>query len=603
MEKKSKVNIAKNTSSGAEKVETIASENVAYSEAQTQNAQPKKQVQKSKKKTLVTSKNGEKQSVQVKAKKEKAAADERVQRALKKKEEKENRKRLKAQKREEKRKKKAEMAQKRAEARRIKEQKRIEEREARQREHARQKANAKRARQKQKERREQESRNRRSATAGNGGWIAAVVTLGVTTLALTTAVTVGAIEMTESKQGMLSGYKSTTYELAGIMEHVDDDLDRARVANTPVQQSRILTDLLVQARLAEADLEKLPISPEDDANVTSFLNRVAAESSRMLAKLQRGEKLSERDEQILEKLYQINHSVKEELASFTESMDDNMLMQYLKNKAGAAADMLKNLQELTLEENRGAKEKMDGAGMRPQPKQEENGEGMGAENGYKPYQAEEACAEYFKSYKIAEFQCVGETKTQKYSAYNVQGYDENGNLLFAEVDSKNGALLRFNYYQECNQTTLSMENSQNVAEEFLSALGYDNMTVVRAFENGSDMQLTFVYTVDGVTYYPDAVKVKVCRERGLVSGLDATEFITHHTQRSAPEFSYSLEKAKARLKEGLDVQSYKSAVVMTARGERSAYEFLGAYNDQTYLVYIDAVNGNEIAIINTRKFS
>jgi hypothetical protein len=218
----------------------------------------------------------------------------------------------------------------------------------------------------------------------------------------------------------------------------------------------------------------------------------------MLAKLQRGEKLSERDEQVLEKLYEINRGVKERLSSFTESMDDNMLMQYLKNKGGEAADMLKNLQELTLEENRGATEKMEGAGMRPQPKQEENSEGMGEENGYKPYQAEEACAEYFKSYKIAEFQCVGETKTQKYSAYNVQGYDENGNLLFAEVDSKNGALLRFNYYQECSDTTLSMENSQNVAQEFLSALGYDNMTVVRAFENGSDMQLTFVYSVDGV---------------------------------------------------------------------------------------------------------
>ena len=600
MEKKSKINIAQNTSSGAEKVEAIASENTEYSEAQTQ---PEKQVQQRKSKKVIKSKNGEKQSVQVKTKKEKAAAEARVQRAIKKKEEKENKKRLKAQKREEKRKKKEEMAKKRAEEKRIKEQKRIEEREARQREHARKKANAKRARQKQKERREQENKKRRSATAGNGGWIAAVVTLGVTTLALTTAVTVGAIEMMDSKQGMLSGYKSTTYELAGIMEHVNDDLDRARVANTPVQQSRILTDLLVQARLAEADLEKLPISPEEDSNVTSFLNRVAAESSRMLAKLQRGEKLSERDEQVLEKLYEINRGVKERLSSFTESMDDNMLMQYLKNKGGEAADMLKNLQELTLEENRGATEKMEGAGMRPQPKQEENSEGMGEENGYKPYQAEEACAEYFKSYKIAEFQCVGETKTQKYSAYNVQGYDENGNLLFAEVDSKNGALLRFNYYQECSDTTLSMENSQNVAQEFLSALGYDNMTVVRAFENGSDMQLTFVYSVDGVVYYPDTVKVKVCRERGLVSGMDASAFITHHTQRNAPEFSYSLEKAKAQLKEGLEVQSYRSAVVMTARGERTAYEFMGEYNGERYLIYIDAVNGNEIAIINMRKFS
>ena len=61
------------------------------------------------------------------------------------------------------------------------------------------------------------------------------------------------------------------------------------------------------------------------------------------------------------------------------------------------------------------------------------------------------------------------------------------------------------------------------------------------------------------------------------------------------------DKAYDKLHEKLDVQSARLAVVRTARGERAAYEFLCAYNGETYFVFLDAENGNEIAIVNTKN--
>ena len=139
---------------------------------------------------------------------------------------------------------------------------------------------------------------------------------------------------------MLTAHKGAMYELTGIMENVDADLERARISASADQQSRILTDLLVQARLAELDLEKLPITAECDCNATTFVNRIARECERMLAKLRRGEKLSEEDYATLESLYAATHSIRMDLDTFLADFSDGDLSDYMKKGSGKMADLL-----------------------------------------------------------------------------------------------------------------------------------------------------------------------------------------------------------------------------------------------------------------------
>ena len=80
---------------------------------------------------------------------------------------------------------------------------------------------------------------------GIGGWIAAVVTLGAATLALTAEVTVGAIDAYKTKGVMMSGYRATMYELITAVEDMDDDLDKACIATSPKLQGELLTEILV----------------------------------------------------------------------------------------------------------------------------------------------------------------------------------------------------------------------------------------------------------------------------------------------------------------------------------------------------------------------
>ena len=644
--------IATNTSSGAEKVETIEKEKEKEKEVkqrETASGKPTAQtktVKKTSEETQTTQATeisakgaaalgggfdgkpktdakkpvSKSKSVAGKAEKESAAAKARVEAALKRKQAQEQRKaerKAKATKKKELRakrmaEKKAQMEKRAAEKKariekRAAERKALtEQRKAKKEEKLRERAHAKANKNRENSRKRKEKQNKgkgeKRDRQGYGGWIAAVVSLGVVTLALATTVTVGAMDMKQSKQAAMTAQKSTMYELTGIMEHVDDDLERVRISASPVQQSRILTDLLVQARLAELDLEKLPFTAEQDSNITSFINRTAAECERMLAKLRNGEALSEKDKTVLAQLYEINHAIRTELETFVSEMRDEDLMQYMKEGKGNVKDAMERLEQMTLEENRATfGQAVDGKESKGMPETlpvtptEQRTAGIDAAK------AEELCYTYFSGYNISEYQCVGETVSQSYSAYNIQGYDDKGTLLFAEISQADGALLRFDYYEDCSEETFDLENAERIAEQFLEALGYDDMEVVRFRNNGTTTDFTFLYEDDGIVYYPDEIRVKVCRTRGVVTGMDATKYILHHNeQRSEPQVKINLATAKSKLYDGLTVESSRLAVVRTIRGERAAYEFLCSYGEENYFVFLDAVSGEEIAIVNAR---
>lgn len=594
--KKKTTEVSINTSSGAEKVENI-----------------EKEVKEEKGKTV-------QKTAAKKAEKENKAADERVQAALKRKEEKEKRKAEKLAAIEKRRAEKKAQAEKHAAERKALAEKRAAEKEAKIRERAHAKANRNNANAKKKANR----KKKREDNKGYGGWIAAVVSLGVVSLALATTVTVGAVEMRRDREATIGAYRSTMYELRGIMENVDGDLDRVRISASPAQQSRILTDLLVQTRLAELDLEKLPIDAEANRNVTVFINRMAEVCEQLLSKLRNGEELNERDRQILEKLYQTNRSVREEVGDFVSTMSDNDLMCYLKKGTGSVKDTLTKLEEATMEENMlkignkvgDAKDKIEekfkeGKDKLDEKLKEMKGAGMQSNGAMPPVmdkkarieaaKAEAMCQQYFGGYHISEFQCIGETVTRDYAAYNVQGYDDKGNLLFAEISQEDGSLMRFDYYEDCSGETFDIRNAERIAEEFLEKLGYEDMEVVRLRANGSLSDFTFVYEQDGVVYYPDEIVVKVCRTRGLVSGFDATKYLQNHKEREEVTTNITLAEAYAKLHKDLSVESSRLAVVKTLRGERPAYEFLCGYKGESYFVFLDALNGEEISIVNVKS--
>ena len=576
--KNKETEISKNVSSGAEKVESIAE-------------QPKTTEKKRVKTESVTLGSGRKETVKKvtekekkNAEKENRAAKRRVERAQQKEKAKEERKAARE------KRKQAYLEKRKALLEEIqKEEKRLEQkREERRRERAHAKANKRQ----NHSRKKAENKDKKEKRTHNGGWIAAVVTLGVTTLALGATVTVGAIEMDKANKGMIAGHRGTMYELTGIMENVENDLDRIRISSSPAQQSRILTDLLVQTRIAETDLEKLPVGVQQDQNVSAFLNNTAQACEGMLAKLRNGGELSEQDRELLAHLYEVNHAVREELSALVSETSDKDISEYIKKGKGKMFDALDRIEKATMEENRMTFSEKETSPKSPSAQSEAH---------IQPAEAEELCKRYFLEYKIDDYQCIGETVGKGYTAYNVQGYDDKGTMLFAEISQQDGELLRFDYYEDCVEENFDIENAETIAENFLERLGYDDMEVVRVRQNGTTADFSFVYEDEDVVFYPDEILIKVCRTRGLVTGMDATKYLKNHKDRVEVNPKISLAEAYGKLYKELEVESSRLAVVKTARGERPAYEFLCSYGENMYLLYLDADTGSEISIVNVNN--
>lgn len=425
-----------------------------------------------------------------------------------------------------------------------------------------------------------------------GGWIAAVSVLGATTLALGAVVTVGAIEMRDTRKSIASAYQGNLYELIALVEYADSDLDRVRVSNSPVQQSRILTDLLVQTRLAESTLEKMPIDAQSNANLTSFLNRTSALCEGLLSKLRSGQTLDERDEEMLQRAYEINRKTRGILDGLMGKYEDEDWLEYLKGKGeDDMSSTLRELEDATLDENHINQNAIPDVRAGATPKDNEMKKIPSSE-------AENLCREYFADYKIKSIEFQGETVSRKMQAYNFLLKDENDLLLYAQLSETDGKLISFDYYEHCVEHNFDLDNAKTIAENFLSKLGMEDMTAVKVNEMGATASFTFVYETDGVVYYPDAVEVKVCEQKGVVVGYNASSYLRHHKARTNVTPTVSMQKAREKLSDKLTVENGRTAVISTRRGERIAYEFICSFDGQIYFVYVDANTGEELSILN-----
>ena len=459
------------------------------------------------------------------------------------------------------------------------------------------KADEKHARKAERKVRNQEERSggQRPKRPNNGGWIAAIVALGTVALSLGAVVTVGAIDMKETKQGVTNACRGNLYELTSLMENVDSDLDRIRVSASPAQQSRILTDLLVQARLAESVIEKLPIEAESNGNVTSFINRTAFTSERLLAKLRNGENLNEADGKELEGLYKVARQVRGLMNEFVSKFSDKDLSEYLKGKGeDMFSEAIKGVENATIEENRLPQMKNPPelrTGASPKDKKEEK---------ITSSEAEKRCREYFSDYAIEKMEYLGETVSMRMETYNFRLTDTDDIELYAQISERGGELVSFDYYKYCTAQNFDLDNAKMIAENFLEKLGLENMEAVKVNQTGATASFTFAYTMDGAVCYSDSVEVKVCEERGVVIGYNGSAYLKNHCERTLEQPKLSMEEAMKKLHEKLQVVDSRVAVIGVKGRERTAYEFVCTSGEETYFVYLDANTGDEISILNSR---
>ncbi len=452
------------------------------------------------------------------------------------------------------------------------------------------------AKQERKMEKARQKSRRKERNRGTGGWLAAVISLGVATLVLSSVLTFTFLMPSASDMMLESGYQKSFYSTVEQIDNIDLNLSKALATRDTGAMQTYLVDTAINSELAENDLQQLPLQDESKHYTTKLVNQIGDFSKYLNKKLISGESLSEQDYQSLRALYNANLNLKNSFQEMMQKMGEDFSMRSMLDggNGNTVISGFNNLENLSVEYPELIYDGPFSDGQENREIKGLSGETVSSDT------AVEIFKSVFKDYEPQNVMTAGST-SNGIECFNVQG-ESKGELLFAQISKTGGKLIMFSYAGSCMGVNVSDEEATLTAEEFLESLKVLDMKPVWINLSNNVYTINFAGENNGVIVYGDLIKVRVCAETNTVIGMEAKSYYTNHTERviSAPEISQSV--AENKLNDNIEVETARLALVPVGTStEKLCYEFSGTFDGATYYVYIDAISGRQVEMFKVVK--
>lgn len=405
-----------------------------------------------------------------------------------------------------------------------------------------------------------------------------------------------------------SGYQRDFHLVVDQVGQLEALLGKGLVSGSPRQQIFLLTEIWSRANAAQSALGQLPFTELNLSASRKFLAQMGDYAYTLAKKLVSGEELKEEHKAQLRSFYD---EVKEygNILTKTEArlfQNGYRWTQSLLNGPQAkipvappVGDELGGFKEM---EQRFAGLPVliyDGPFSDHVGKAEPKSFIAGAPE-IKEQEAAQKAQQFVKQMADVNYQVVDSERVEGIiPAYGItlkgQG---NSRVVTADVSVKGGETIAFLNRRPVSQTKLSEREGEAKAEAFLKERGFNNFEKTYSIIENNVLWIVYAAKEGQVRLYPDQVKVQVALDDGEVVGYDATMYYLNHHERKLPTPKISEEEAKAKLASDLEVKSGRLALIPLSGGrEALTYEFITEYQGEKYLIYINAVTGEEENIL------
>ncbi|MDE5896222.1 MAG: germination protein YpeB, partial [Clostridia bacterium] len=436
---------------------------------------------------------------------------------------------------------------------------------------------------------------RRKHAPGFGGWLAAVISLGVACLALATVVTAGGFRMNDMTLSAENGYRSTLYEMVSVSEDLDNNLAKLRISSGRNEQRKLLTEILVDSALMESALERIPVDAATSTDISSFVNKTGSYARTLLAKIAAGNALTETEKNTISYLYTVNGKLYNELNTLATTMDAGEFRKFLNGGEGSISQQFGEMGQT-------AKEEPEDIVDAPFSGEGNVGENrLGGLDEVTEARAEELVRGYFNAYHVKDVRYTGETASKEMACYNFVLTDENDVEIYAQVTKNGGKLAFFDTYEICKDKNFDLDTCDQLARDFLADLGIDDVEAVWLSDAGMVADITYVSVANGVRAYPDMIRVRVCESKGRVVGIEARGYLLNAGSRSAVTPKLSEAEVRELVSAVVETQQGTLALVPVDGEEVLAYEYLCNYGEEQYVIYLDANTGEEVQVYRVRQ--
>lgn len=409
-----------------------------------------------------------------------------------------------------------------------------------------------------------------------------------------------------------NAYNRAFHELVGYVQNVELMLMKARLTSSSELTAEVLHDVWREASSASSTLTQLPISLGVISNTKKFLTQVS-DLSRVIARQSAlGIEINEDQEKTLAELHKLSVTLESNLSEMHQDLIngnlkwENVAKEETKEMKETSEDMPVTFSSVNSDFEEMPTLIYDG----PFSEHMQNRKALGltgdkvTEN-----QAIANLHKFIGKDRVENVQKLADNNNGIIDTFNfriaLNGNNKSSNIAEADVSVKGGHVIWFLHNREVGEKTIDVEKAMEIGAKFLNDRGYKNMKQSYYLKSDEIATINYAYHKDGITYYPDLMKVKVALDNGEVVGFEANGYFMNHRERNLEPPKLTEEEARQLVRKGEDIKSSGLAVIPTNYGtELLCYEFKGKLEDRDFIVYINAYTGKEeqvLIIINSEE--
>ena len=406
----------------------------------------------------------------------------------------------------------------------------------------------------------------------------------------------------EYRQASENSYNMAFSELVDYVQNVETYLAKSLISSTPEHGAETLTHLWREANLAQTYLSRLPIESQELENTEKFLNQVSDYSYSLSRKNIYNESLSDEDLNNLKELHGYSVDLENTLNQLSEDLNSGRFEWGELTKKGtvAFAQQVDNISKESfsnLEENFHEYSGLIYDGAFSEHLTSSEPKGLTGDD-VDENKAQELAKEFVGQDKVKEINSLGFAENATIPVYDFSITTNNDETVNISISKKGGHVVNMNSNRDIDIESITQEEANNKALEFLNSRGFPNMEETYYLKQNGIVTINYAYKQDDVIMYPDLIKVKVALDNGEILGVETTGYLNNHTERNLDNIKITEEEARKDLNPDLEITSSGLAVIPTEwKSEILCYEFKGKVEDKEFLVYINAENGREEDIL------
>ena len=408
--------------------------------------------------------------------------------------------------------------------------------------------------------------------------------------ALAVGLVAALVKLGEDREALAAQQAAERTRIENLYHRIDDDLNDVDVslsklsaASSPRQSVLLLGDVWRATGSAGAAMGLLPLSHADSCDMSQFVTRCGDYAHALMGRVLQGRALTEEDRKQLGDMRAACAQIRQVAGEAIQSGDyvaaDNVDAGcYEQSQSEAAISEYPTLI-------------YDGPfseSAENRPPQGEIGERITAQ------QAAERARRLFSDGTVAETVYV----PGALPVYELSVQSASRGQVSLSLTEQGGELLSFMGAPTGDKNDPpSDEESEKLkaaALSFLQELGVEDPAAAYAQYYQGAAVLNFAPRQAGVILYSDLVKVYMDRETGEVMGLDARNYRLNHRQRALPRPKLTEEEAGTYVSGELQVEHTDLALIpLTQQTEVLCYEFKATKDGTFYIVYVNALTGQE----------